>query len=129
MSRAALLAAVTTSPDVVSTVLVLQPTTCRTGLPESRRVDQRRAHGGQRDQQEVQWRVQVGQIGHGHHLNGRAGRGASASLPTDLGRLLVDAAAALSRDRRLRPGTPAGDRVLPLLTAAATSSDDGEFLQ
>lgn len=54
---------------------------------------------------------------------------ASASLPPALDRLLVDAAAALCRDRRVRPGTPAGDRVLAVLTAAASSSDNGQFPQ
>lgn len=53
----------------------------------------------------------------------------AASVPPDLERLAVDSAAALAYDRRVRPGTPIGERVLALLTAAATRSDAGSFLQ
>jgi hypothetical protein len=53
----------------------------------------------------------------------------SASLPTGLQQLLVDAAAALARDRRVLPGTPLGNRVLELLTMAADSPDAGSFLE
>jgi hypothetical protein len=55
--------------------------------------------------------------------------GSAASVPADLERLLVDSAAALAHDRRVRPGTPVGERVLALLTASATRSDAGSFLQ
>ncbi len=53
----------------------------------------------------------------------------SASLPTGLQQLLVDAAAALARDRRVLPGTSLGNRVLELLTMAADSPDAGSFLE
>lgn len=51
----------------------------------------------------------------------------SASLPQGLQRLLVDAAAVLARDPRVLPDTPLGTRILALLTAAATSTDEGKF--
>jgi hypothetical protein len=52
-----------------------------------------------------------------------------ALMPPTLERLLVDTAAVLVRDPRVLPGTRLGDRILVLLTTAATSSDAGKFLR
>ncbi|OMQ28569.1 hypothetical protein BK799_29590 [Rhodococcus sp. D-1] len=48
-------------------------------------------------------------------------------LPPILERLMADAASALARDPRVKPGTSLGDRVLTVLISAKNSSDTGRM--